>query len=101
MTFFTQLEEIFSTDIFHSFNRIRILLNTAKKKVLKEIAFYILNRSNYVFHPEREQWYLYIKDIIDTELFKASPIPLKTSALADRYENLVPILPPGWILDTL
>ena len=26
----------------HSFNRICILLNTAKKNVLKEIAFYIL-----------------------------------------------------------
>ena len=54
--FFTQLEEILNTDIFHSFNRIRILLNTAKKKVLKDIAFYILNRSNYIFHQEREQW---------------------------------------------
>ena len=58
--FFTQLEEILNTDIFHSFNRIRILLNTAKKKVLKDIAFYILNRSNYIFHQEREQWYLYL-----------------------------------------
>ena len=81
--FFTNLEEIFSNDIFNSFNRIRILLNTAKKKVLKDIAFYILNRSNYVFHPEREQWYLYIKDIIDTKLLKTISIPPKKSAPAN------------------
>ena len=81
--FFTKLEEILSSDIFHSFNRIRILLNTAKKKVLKEIAFYILNRTNYVFHAEREQWYLYIIDIIDTKLFKPSPVPPKKSAPAN------------------
>ena len=82
--FFTQLEQILNNDIFHSFNRIRILLNTAKKKILKEIAFFILNRTNYVFHPEREQWYLYIKDIIDTKLFKPiPPIPPKRSAPAN------------------
>ena len=33
--FFTSIEDIFQNDLMHSFNRIRKLLNTAKKKVLK------------------------------------------------------------------
>ena len=78
--FFAHLEEILTSDIFHSFNRIRILLNRAKKKVLKNIAFYILNRTNYTFYPEREQWYLYILDTINTKLFKPASTPPKKSA---------------------
>ena len=73
--FFTSIEDIFQNDLMHSFNRIRKLLNTAKKKVLKEIAFYILNRTVYNFHAEREQWYLYILDIINTKLLKVVPPP--------------------------
>ena len=78
--FFAHLEEILTSDIFHSFNRIRILLNKAKKKVLKNIAFYILNRTNYTFYPEREQWYLYILDTINTKLFKPTSTPPKKTA---------------------
>ena len=78
--FFASLEDIFQNDLKNSFNRIRILLNTAKKKVLKEIAFYILNRTVYTFHAEREQWYLYILDIINTKLLKPTPIPSSKSA---------------------
>ena len=78
--FFAHLEEILTSDIFHSFNRIRILLNKAKKKVLKNIAFYILNRTNYTFYPEREQWYSYILDTINTKLFKPTSNPPKKTA---------------------
>ena len=75
--FFTKLDNIFQNDLFSSFNHIRILLDKTKKKVLKEIAFSILNRRGYHFHPEREQWYLFILDIIDTKLLKVKPIPPK------------------------
>ena len=78
--FFSSLDNIFDNDLIHSFNRIRILLNTTKKKSLKEIAFHILNRTVFTFHPEREQWYLYILDIIDTKCYKQTPIPPKKSA---------------------
>ena len=78
--FFSSLEDIFQNDLKNSFNRIRIHLNTAKKKVLKEIAFYTLNRTVYTFHAEREQWYLYILDIINTKLLKPTPISASKSA---------------------
>ena len=58
--FFLTLENLFSNNLQDSFNQIRILLNKTKKKVLKEIAYCILQRSTYTFHPQREQWYLYI-----------------------------------------
>ena len=74
LDFFTLLNNLFSPNsIKTSFNQIRILLNQTKKKVLKEIAFHILERSAYVFYPEREQWYLYILDIIDTKLLPDTP----------------------------
>jgi hypothetical protein len=78
--FFSSLEDIFTNDLIHSFNRIRIILNKIKKKTLKDIAFHILNRTVYTFHPEREQWYLYILDIINTKFFKKSTLPAKKSA---------------------
>ena len=34
----------------------------------------------YTFHAEREQWYLYILDIINTKLLKPTPIPSSKSA---------------------
>ena len=50
------------------------LLNLAKKKVLKEIAFSILERTGtYSFFEERFQWYDYILDIIDTKFWKDPP----------------------------
>ena len=72
--FFSNLETFFSDNIHDSYNLIRITLNKTKKKVLKEIAFNILERTKYTFYPEREQWYLYILDIIDTKLYKDIPI---------------------------
>ena len=51
-----------------SFNTIRIILNNTKKTVLKEIAYTILNKDdNFTFLDKRQQWYLYILDIIDTK----------------------------------
>ena len=78
--FFSSLEDIFANDLIHSFNRIRIILNRTKKNILKEIAFHLLNRTVYTFHPEREQWYLYILDIIDTKMIKTTIVPPKRSA---------------------
>ena len=44
---------------------ISIILNNTKKKILKDITFTILNRSDeYTFLSTREQWYVYIVDII-------------------------------------
>ena len=57
--FFTSLDNLFSINLLKtSFNQIRIVLDQTKKKVLKEIAFHILERSRYTLYPEREQWYL-------------------------------------------
>ena len=48
--------------------------------MLKEIAFHILNRTIYNFHANREQWYLYILDNINTKLLKVILIPPAKSA---------------------
>ena len=77
--FFEKLDNLFSTNLRGSFNEIRKLLNLAKKKVLKEIAFHILERDSFDFYENRFQWYHYILDIIDTKFLKASPPVLKKS----------------------
>lgn len=71
--FFAKLDNLIHNDIKQSFNQIRTILNNVKKKVLKEIAFYILERDKYTFIDKYEQWYLYTLDIIDTKLYKEKP----------------------------
>ena len=72
--FFSSLNHLLLHDLHNSFNEIRKLLNLAKKKVLKEIAFNILERTGtYPFFEERFQWYDYILDIIDTKFWKDPP----------------------------
>ena len=78
--FFSKLEIIFSNNLHTSYNEIRVTLNNTKKKVLKEIAYHLLERTKYTFHPKREQWYLYILDIIDTKLYKNIPIISKNKS---------------------
>ena len=68
--FFEKLQILFDTNITNSYNEIRKILNNTKKNVLKEIAFYILERNKFVFHENRYQWYHYILDIIDTKFLK-------------------------------
>ena len=68
--FFSSLQSLLLNYRKSSFNTIRILLNNTKKKVLKEIAFYIMERSKYNFDEKHEQCYLYILDIIDTKLYR-------------------------------
>ena len=68
--FFEKLEILFDNNITNSYNEIRKILNNTKKNVLKEIAFYILERNKFVFHENRYQWYHYILDIIDTKFLK-------------------------------
>ena len=75
--FFQHLETLFTNNLKNSMNKIRKLLNKIKKKVLKEIAYNILERNeDYTFHENREQWYRYILDIIDSKHFK--PVQEKT-----------------------
>ena len=48
-----------------------IVLNNTKKKILMHSSFSIVNRSDeYSFLSNREQWYAYMVDIIDTKLLK-------------------------------
>ena len=70
--FFDQLDDLLHHNIHSSFNEIRKLLNLTKKKVLKEIAFHILERDTFQFYDHRFQVYHYILDIIDTKLYKPS-----------------------------
>ena len=54
-----------------AFNQIRIILNNTKKGLLKEIAYSIHNRDEDIeFLSNREQFYLYILDVIDTKFLK-------------------------------
>ena len=56
------------------FNEIRKLLDKTKKRVLKEIATAMLHRdSPFLIHPDKEQMYQYILDIIDTKLYSCKP----------------------------
>ena len=73
--FFKSLDHILNNNLKQSFHQIRVILNNTKKRVLKDIAFHILNREHYIFHENREQWYIYILDIIDTKFLK-SPIDI-------------------------
>ena len=72
--FFERLDTLIRTDLHNTFNEIRKMLNLAKKKVLKEIAFQIMERDNFTFHDNRFQIYEYILDIIDTKFLKEEPI---------------------------
>ena len=75
--FFENLDNLIHEDIHNSFNEIRKILNLAKKKVLKEIAFHILERDVFTFYENRFQWYHYILDIIDTKFLKPSEVKTK------------------------
>ena len=68
--FFEKLDTLIRTDLHNTFNEIRKMLNIAKKKVLKEIAFQIMERDNFTFHENRFQIYEYILDVIDTKFLK-------------------------------
>ena len=85
--FFEKLEHSVQSDLSNSFNEIRKILNNTKKRVLKEIAFYILEREKYTFHENRFQWYHYILDIIDTKFFKPT-VDKKKKVIP---KNVIPI----------
>ena len=59
---------------------IRKILNLTKKKVLKEIAFQIMERDSLPLYETRFQIYHYILDVIDTKLLKDDPPPPKRKA---------------------
>ena len=72
--FFVLLDNLILNDLHNSFNEIRKTLNLAKKKVLKEIAFQIMERDNFKFYEKRFQIYEYILDIIDSKFLKDEEI---------------------------
>lgn len=76
-TFFITVDSFIISEIKSSYNNIRVLLNGCKKKLLKEIAYSILERENFVYIEDREQCYFYILDIIETLLWKEIPLPEK------------------------
>ena len=84
--FFDKLDHLLNNNIRKSFNEIRKMLNLTKKKVLKEIAFHIMERDVFTFHKHRYQWYHYILDIIDTKFLKIPETKQKISP-----KNVVPI----------
>ena len=67
--FFSQAAHIRVNEPKTSMNHVRKLLDTAKKKVLKEIASYIIEEGCINIDDYR-QWYSYILDIIDTKLYR-------------------------------
>ena len=59
-----------------SYNKIRILLDKTKKKVLKEVAYTIMMEKNAIHEYEiYYQWYDYILDAIDSKIY--TPIKSK------------------------
>ncbi len=78
--FFEKLNDLLSQDLKNSFNEIRKILNRIKKKVLKEIAFQIMERDTYTFIENRFQVYHYILDIIDSKFLKPEVTVQKKSA---------------------
>ena len=74
--FFEVLENLIQNDLQKAFNEIRKILNVVQKKVLKEIAFHIMENDSLPFYDNRFQVYHYILDIIDTKLLKVkTPTP--------------------------
>ena len=66
--FFIQADYVRNSQPKTAMNHIRKLLDTAKKKVLKEIASYIID-NGWNLDGENRQWYSFILDIIDTKLY--------------------------------
>ena len=75
--FFDHLDHLLKTNVRNSFFEIRVILDRAKKKVLKEIAFHLMERDVFVYSERYEPWYVYISDIIDTKLYKTPSQTLK------------------------
>ena len=74
--FFELVDHLMHNDMHNSFNEIRKTLNLIQKKVLKEIAFQIMEGDSLPLFDTRFQVYHYILDIIDTKLLKQeAPIP--------------------------
>ena len=70
--FFEMLDDLIINNLHNAFNEIRKILNLAKKKVLKEIAFQIMEKENFTFHENRFQIYEYVLDIIDSKFYRST-----------------------------
>ena len=78
--FFQSVDDLIQNDLHNSFFEIRKILDLTKKKVLKEIAFQIMERDTFTYYENRFQIYHYILDIIDTKLLKDEPPVQKRKA---------------------
>ena len=78
--FFEKLNDLLHQDLKNSYNEVRKMLNRIKKKVLKEIAFHIMERDTFTFIENKFQVYHYILDIIDTKLLKPEVVVEKKAA---------------------
>ena len=68
---FINLNTLFQNNLRNAFFQIRVTLNNIKKKILKLIANTVLIRSSNInFYPDKEQYYAYILDIIDTKIYR-------------------------------
>ena len=68
--FFTEIHNIFNSDIKNALCKIRIILNNLKRKLLKEIAYRILIGDIVYLDAKRQQYYDCIGDYIDTIFWK-------------------------------
>jgi hypothetical protein len=74
-TFFNNVYKLLSDSSKTAMNEIRKLLNKIRKKVLKNIAYSILNKNpECTINESNIQIHDLICDIIDTKLFKPSVI---------------------------
>ena len=93
--FFDNLSTILQTDIKRTYYLLRVILNNTKKKILKGIATYIIqkfNSSNY--DTKMEQILAYILDSIDTKLYypyskTAKNLPPKYTCLVEFHNKAV------------
>ena len=51
---FNTLDNLLANGIRNTFHRVRTMLNNTKKKVLKDIAYQIMERTDYTFHEDHE-----------------------------------------------
>ena len=76
-----KIYHIVENDIQNAYFHIRIILNSIKKKVLKQIATRILYRYNnsHDLKENLDQYYFYMLDIIDSKLYRSTTATKKTS----------------------
>ena len=75
--FFQRLNTLYSENRKTLFNSVRILLNRLNRFLLKDIAAEILKPTQFATDLNKEQLFLFVLDIIDTKLYKTTPVKQK------------------------